>query len=179
MIELPNSALCAQLAYKGRYRVEQVRNGLIIAVREGFNAVVTEGKNKNLNVFFRGTTSFTTWYLGLLNTAPSLDVGDTYAVHAGWTEFTDYTFGGNAYRAVWAPAAASGGAVSNAAPIVFDITASVSTPVAGVCCVGNIAASTAPGNTAGGGTLWGTMEFASDIPVITGDQLKITYGVSA
>lgn len=53
--------------------------------------VTIEGKNKLLNVMFKGDTAVTTWYGGLVSASPTLAEGDTMASHAGWTEPTGYS----------------------------------------------------------------------------------------
>ncbi|MEK6884223.1 MAG: hypothetical protein AABY22_31625, partial [Nanoarchaeota archaeon] len=95
-----------------------------------------------------------------------------YASHAGWTEFTAYT---QATRVAWGPGTAAAQSVTNATPAQFDINASGT--VKGVFIVNN--------NTKGDSTsdavrkLWATALFSADVPVVNGDQLKITYTVSA
>ena len=87
--------------------------------------------------------------------------------HAGWNEFTSYTEGN---RVAWGPGSASSQSVTNSTPATFNINGSGT--VKGVFIVSN--------NTKSGtaGTLWATALFGADVPVTSGDQLKITYTVS-
>ena len=111
--------------------------------------------------------------------------GDTYAQIGGtngWTEFTDYTDAANSNsastRPEWTEGAASGQAVTNGTPVVFDITGSGT--VKGLFLVGGIANAQNKGNHEAGGVLWATALFTTgDVVVNADDQLKVTYTVSA
>lgn len=171
-----------ELMLRGPYRVEHIRDGKVIGVRTGFNAIVNEGKNYALKAAFKnaGTDHITSWCIGLINDGQTLAAADTYASHAGWTEFTAYTVGGATVRGTWGPGDPANQLITNATPITFDITVGASTLIAGICVVGGGSAPTTPGDQAGGGKLWATAEFTTgDIPVIAGDQIKVTYGVTA
>ena len=100
----------------------------------------------------------------------------------GWAEFTDYTDAGNgdsaSTRPEWTEGAASGQAITNASPVIFDITGSGT--VKGLFLVGGIANAHNKSNHEAGGTLWATALFGTgDVPVNASDQLKVTYTVSA
>lgn len=165
-----------QLTPRGRFVVEHWRNGQKIGQYEFPNGITNEGKNKLLDVMFHAATAITTWYVSLIDNSgyTALAAGDTYASHAGWTEFTNYS---QAARPQWTVGAASGQQATNASPDVFDIGGSGT--VKGLAIYGGGSAPSTKGDTAGGGTLWATALFASgDVAVSLGDQLKVTYTVS-
>ena len=81
-------------------------------------------------------------------------------------------------RPEWTEGAASGQAITNASPVVFDITGSGT--VKGLFLVGGIANAQNKGNHEAGGVLWATALFGTgDVAVNADDQLKVTYTVSA
>jgi hypothetical protein len=177
-----------QLQPRGRFVVEHFRNGEKIGQYEFPNGIANEGKNKLLDVMFHGVSAITTWWLGLIDNSgySALAATDTYEnidqAGNGWDEFTDYTDAGNggsaSTRPEWTEGAASGQAITNGSPVVFDITGSGT--VKGLFLVGGIANAQNKGNHEAGGTLWATALFGTgDVPVNAQDQLKVTYTVSA
>lgn len=153
-------------------KVELYRQGELAEIIETFNDITNVGKNYILDVMFNGGTQIAnnSWFIGLISNSSYTGVaaGDTMASHSGWTEFTTYS---QSTRVAWGSGAASGQATTNATAATFDITSSGT--VKGVF-VNSV--STKSGTT---GTLWATALFAADVPVSNGDQLKITYTVSA
>jgi hypothetical protein len=178
-----------QLQPRGRFVVEHFRKGEKIGHYEFPNGIANEGKNKLLDVMFHGVSAITTWWLGLIDNAgySALAATDTYAninqTGNGWDEFTNYTDAGNggsaSTRPEWTEGAASGQAITNGSPVVFDITDSGT--VKGLFLVGGAAnAQNKSDYQASGAVLWATALFNSgDVPVSNGDQLKVTYTVSA
>ena len=176
------------LNLKGRYVVEHWRNGKRFNEYHFQNDVTNEGKNKLLDVMFHGTAQISSWFLGLIDNAgySALAAGDTYddidQAANGWDEFQNYTDAGNGdsatTRPVWTEDAASAQSISNSSVAVFDVTGSGT--VKGLFAVGGIANANLKGNHESGGTLWATALFGSgDVAVLNGDQLKVTYTVSA
>lgn len=176
------------LNLKGRYVVEHWRNGKRFNEYHFQNDVTNEGKNKLLDVMFHGTAQISSWFLGLIDNAgySALAAGDTYddidQAANGWDEFQNYTDAGNGdsatTRSVWTEDAASAQSISNSSVAVFDVTGSGT--VKGLFAVGGIANANLKGNHESGGTLWATALFGSgDVAVLNGDQLKVTYTVSA
>lgn len=158
---------------KGRFRVEhRNKKGELRGIYEFNNDIVNVGKNDILGVYFSGATQTASanWAIGLISNSSysALAAGDTMASHAGWTEFTSYS---QANRVAWGPGSASSQSVTNASPATFDITGSGT--VKGIFVANN--------NTKSGtsGTLWATALFTADVPVTSGDQLKVTYTVNA
>lgn len=179
------NAAASDLQAIGRYIVEHWRDGKRINEYQFNNGIVNEGKNKLLDVMFHGVTQITTWYLGLIDNAnySALDATDTYddidQAGNGWDEFKNYTTGGSGtLRPEWAEDAASGQSITNSTVAVFDITGSGT--VKGLFLSGGIASTNTKGDHTTGGTLWATALFGSgDVAVQNGDQLKVTYTVSA
>lgn len=173
---------------RGRFVVSHYRNGKRINEYVFENAIVNEGKNKLLNVMFSEGTQIATWYIGLIDNAnfSALAADDIYddidQAGNGWDEFQNYTDANNADSAVTRPAwpedAASGQAMTNSTTAIFDITGTAT--VKGVFVVGGTNAQTKGDHTAGtANVLWATALFNSgDTPVLSGDQLKVTYSIT-
>jgi predicted RecA/RadA family phage recombinase len=152
----------------GYFKAEVIRDGEVVDTREGHNTVTTEGQNSILDVMFHSATQITAWFIGLINNTPSptLLSADTLAAHTGWAELvpgTDYT--GN--RLAWNVAAASAGSNTSSSVTTFPILTTQTV-------FGILVASVASGTS---GKLWATGAFDTPIPVVNGDQLKITYQV--
>jgi len=172
---------------KGKFHLEHWRNGKLLSRQEFANGITDEGKKKLLNLYFyyseTGKPDGATYgvYIGLINTGASLASGDTYTSHSGWTEFTNYTVGGNSYRANWAPGAATGTgtiSITNASALTYDITGAGGTIYGIFTCSGIITEIRAQGNTTAGNKLWATGALAAELAVVSGDQLKLTYTVT-
>ncbi len=157
---------------RGRFRFKHLRNGLIIGEYDFPNDITNEGKNLIFDIMFNGTTQIAnnSWFLGLisLTSYSALAATDVMNSHAGWTEFTGYS---QSTRVAWGSAAASAQSVTGTAPATFDINASGT--VKGMFLTSN---STKSGTS---GKLWATGLFSADVPVVSGDQIKGTYTVSA
>jgi hypothetical protein len=177
-----------QLEPRGRFVVEHFRKGVKIGEYEFPNGITNEGKNKLLGVMFHGVSAITTWWIGMIDNTgyTALAAGDTYAQingSNGWDEFTDYTDPANSdsgtTRPEWTEGAAASQAITNASPVVFDITDSGT--VKGLFLVGGAAnAQNKDDHEAAGAVLWATALFnTGDVAVNADDQLKVTYTVSA
>lgn len=174
---------------RGFFAVEHWRNGLLIGTYRFKNGITNEGKDSIFDVYFDSGTQITTWYMLLIDNAnfTALAAADTYdnidQAGNGWDEYKDYTDPGNGdsttTRPVWNPDPASGQSISNGTQTVFDITGTSDT-VKGLAIVGGGVASNTKGDHASDGTLWATALFdQGDTAVVNGDQLKVTYTVSA
>jgi hypothetical protein len=173
---------------KGTFTIEHWRDGTLCDIYRINNGVVNEGKNKILDVMFHGTSAITAWYIGLIDLTgyTALASDDTYddidQAGNGWDEFTDYTDANNGdsatTRPAWPEGAASGQSITNSTPAIYDITSSGT--VKGVFVVGGGSTPENKGDHAPGSTLWATALFTSgDVTVANGDQLKVTYTVTA
>jgi hypothetical protein len=178
----------ATIQLHDEFCVEHWRDGKLLCSYRFPNGVTNEGKNKLLDVMFHGVSAITTWWLGLIDNSgyTALAAGDTYAEindANGWDEFTDYTDAGNGDSATtrpeWDEGAASSQAITNASPIVFDITDSGT--VKGVFLVGGAAnAQNKDDYEASGAVLFCTALFGTgDVVVNSGDQLKVTFTATA
>lgn len=168
----PSPGFAQMLKFTGRFEIDHFRKGKFFDHYTIFNDIVNEGKNYLFDVMFNtGTqTGNTSWFIGLisLTSFSALAATDTMSSHSGWTEFTSYS---QANRVAWGSGAAASQSVTNATPATFDMTASGT--VKGIFITTN--------NTKGGtsGKLWSTALFSADVPVVNGDQLKITYTLNA
>ena len=161
------------MALKGRFQVEhRDKDGKLLNVYDVPNGIVNEGKNHILDVAFNDGTAIAnnSWFLGLIDLSgfTTLADADTMSSHGGWNEFTTYSEG---TRVAWGSDAASSQSTTNSTPATFNITGSAT--VRGIFVVSN---STKSGSS---GILWATALFSADVPVSNGDQLRITYTVSA
>lgn len=172
----------------GRYVVEHWRDGERINEYHFPNGIVNEGKNHLLDVHFHATAAMATWYMGLIDDLnySALDATDLYddidQAGNGWDEFALYTDPGNGDSAVtrpsWDEAAASAQSITNNTVTVFDITGSGTVKGLFLCAGTN--ANTKGDHTAGTAhKLWATALFSGDVAVLSADQLKVTYTVSA
>jgi len=184
----------AQLPLGGRLVVEHLRDGQVIGEYDFPNDIVTEGKTFLLDVMFHGTSAASTWYIGLVDNASfgayvtTVDEYDWIGQYTtidnpnNWMEFTSYTDGNNSdnttTRPEWPEDAASAASITNSSVAIFNITGSGT--VKGIFVVGLGAAAMTKDDHGADGILWATANFGSgDVAVQSGDQLKVTYTVSA
>ena len=138
------------------------------------NLVVNEGLQDMNDKYFKASGYSAAWYLGLVNgpgSGTSFAAGDTLAIHAGWTENTNYT--GNRKAVTFGtPTLADPSVISNSAsPSVFAITSSGGT-VAGAF-LANV-------DTGTSGILFSEGDFTGgDKIVASGDTLNVTYTFNA
>lgn len=177
--------LDSDIRLTGQLVVQHFRGGKRINEYHLANGIVNEGKNRLLNVMFHEGTQISTWYLGLIDNSgySALADDDTYddvdQAGNGWDEFKNYTTGGSGTnRPEWQEDAASGQAITNSTVAIYDITGSGT--VKGLFLCGGGATCNTKGDHDPAGTLWATALFGSgDVAVQNGDQLKVTYTVSA
>jgi hypothetical protein len=171
---------------RGRFDVEHIRNGKVIGKYTIPNTITNEGKNKLFDVMFHGVAAIATWYVGLVDgiEAHVLAAGDTHAginTTNGWTEFTDYEREDNnaLLRVEWPEGDAASQTITNATPMIFDIVTVTAHAVYGLFVAGGTGANTKADATAAA-TLWAAAAFTSgEVSVSVGDQLKVTYTVTA
>jgi hypothetical protein len=159
-----------KVSLRGRFQIEHVRDGQVIAKIDQPNGIVDAGLNKILDVMFHGVTPIGTWYIGLINNASysALAAADTMASHAGWIEAVGYDEG---TRLDWSEGAAAAKSITNATALTFTMNASLT--------IKGIFVSSASDKSGTTGTLWSTAAFGSTVTVVSGDLLKITYTVTA
>lgn len=168
-----NRGAADKLPLQGRFQVEHVdKDGNLKGTYDFPNDIVNQGKNDLFDIMFSDGTQVanSSWFIGLISNSgfTALAAADTMASHGGWTEFTGYT---QATRVLWGAGEPASQSITNASPATFDINASGT--VKGIFVVTN---STKGGTT---GRLWATALFSADVPVANGDQLRVTYTVSA
>lgn len=164
------AALNEELLPRGRFHYEVIRNGNVVASGEMQNAIVTQGKNSLLDVYFRNQTQLPNWYFGLVDNSgwTAFASGDTASSHAGWTEFVTYSEG---TRQAWSPGAASSASITNGTVATFSITGTAT--LKGAFIISN---STKSGTS---GTLWSEAAFSGGtVAVVNGDELRLTYTLS-
>ncbi len=191
LVRAPKS-LSDNVSPKGRFTVEHWRGGVKIADYEFPNFITNEGRTLLLNLMFAHTgTQITSWYMGLVDTVSfsTYNQTDSYAQIGGtngWKENTAYTDDQNSGNANTRPAWGAGAAtvntnvaqVTNATTAVFDITSSG--VIAGLFICGGITACQTKSDHTTGGTLWSAAAFTSgNVTVQNGDQVKVTYTVTA
>lgn len=158
-----------KIQLEGHFTVEHFREGKKIGEYHLQNGITDIGQNTLLDIMFETTAKISNWYIGLIQDGgyTGLSDSDTMSSHSGWTEFTGYD---ESNRVLWDTDAATGGAISNSTTVDFSIN--TGDTLKGVFCVSD--------NTKSGtsGILWATALFTSDIPVLNGDTLKITYTTS-
>lgn len=162
----------AKAGLEGRWQAEHLRDGKVLNKYDFPNDITNQGKNSLFEVYFHDGTQIasSSWFIGLISNSgySALAAGDTMSSHSGWTEATGYT---QSTRVAWGPGAAASQSITNASPATFDMNATAT--IKGIFVVSN---STKGGTT---GTLWSTALFSADVPVANGDQLRVTYTVSA
>lgn len=154
--------------FRNPFFARLIRDGRVIQRVRGYNGVVTVGKNHMLDVTFGAATPVTQidpWYIGLISNSPtpSLAEADTLASHAGWSEFSSYSGG----RKEWSDGDAASKNKNSSAVSTFSITGSGSIYGLFVCGASSGTSS----------VLWATGAFSSVLSVISGDEIRVTYGI--
>jgi len=177
------------LRFQGIFSIEHWRDGECINVYPlNLNGITDQGKKEILEQYFYfpktgrpiDDTTYSC-YIGLINTGATLNSADTYTTHTGWTEYANYTVGGSSYRGKWTTSAATGTgtiSITNPTPITYDITGAGGTVYGIFVCTGTTTQIRAINDVTAGNELWATGAFTAEIPVVSGDQLKITYTVN-
>jgi len=159
----------SKLKMRGKFHVDHIRNGKVIARYDFPNGIVDEGLDHILETEFHEGTPVTTWYIGLVDNDGWTEFADADVMnsHSGWTEAEDYD---EATRGEWTVGAAAARAITNAVTVDFTIDATVT--IKGIF----ITSSSTKGGTAG--VLWSTGAFGATVPLNDNDVLKVTYTVS-
>lgn len=141
------------------------------------NLVVSAGKQLAFDTLLRGSAySVTGPFIGLISGTPTPAYADTMAIHAGWTEFTNYTVGGSAVRGTASFAAstsATNTTTSTATAITYTITGAGGS-VGGCFLVLGTGAVNTQGSTAG--TLYSAGAFNTGTKTVSAtDTITVTY----
>ena len=159
----------------GVFRAECIdKDGNLKWVAESHNLVVNQGLQDMNTQYFKGVTYSASFFLGLI-TGPAgsttFVAGDTLAIHAGWTEYTDYSGSRKAVTFGTASTADPSVISNTASPASFAITG------AGGIVAGAFLCTVASGTS---GVLFSESDFQSpgDRTVVSGDTLNVTYTFS-
>lgn len=168
-----NRGVEENFSMSGRFPVvEHWRDGKLLNTYSFPNAITNVGKDYLFNAGFNSGTvvSQSAWCIGLVDNTSfsSFSTGDTMASHGTWIEFTGYS---QSTRVAWGQTTSTSQTVTNGTPATFDITATGNLQGIFVTSV-----STKGGTT---GILWTEGSFPSVVPVVSGDQIKVTYALSA
>ncbi len=154
----------------GKFQVEHRDiDGNLKGIYDIPNGIVDEGLTDLLDVYFHVGSVTTAWFLGLVDNSgfSAFAAGDVMNSHSGWNEFTTYN---EATRIAWPEDQPAARAITNTTSADFTITGTGT--IKGIFVVSE---NTKSGTT---GILWATAAFASNVAVVNGDSLKITYTVS-
>jgi len=138
------------------------------------NLVVNEGLQDMNTQYFKGAVYTAAFYLGLVlgpGSATVYAAVDTLTLHAGWTEFTNYSGSRKAITFGTATSADPSVISNSAAPSSFSISG------AGGVVAGAFLCTVASGSA---GILFSEADFQSpgDRTVVSGDTLNVTYTFS-
>lgn len=173
LIAHPNARTIKALC-RTQWLLEHIRNGKVIDQEVVRNIVTTEGLNNLIDVYFKAGTQIASWYVALFESDYTPLATDTYAA-PGWTETTAYD---ELTRPQWVGGTVSAGSCDNSASKA-TFTFNASKTIYGGALVGGGSNPTQKGNTAGGGTLYCGVRFATSKGVVATDVLKITATVTA
>ena len=160
----------AKSSFSGHYQLELRRVDGTVEFFEDDNLIVDEGLNSILNTELGGATAKPTWYLGVFegNYTPLAAV-TAATITAASTESTAYAA---ATRVEWVEVASTAKSITNSASrasFVFNATKTIY----GAFLVSESAKSAVTG------TLFSALRFANAKAVESGDELLITYTVTA
>lgn len=160
----------SEMKKHGTYHAVLKRDGKVIDEWDYDNLVVNQGLNYDLSVALGGGGQITQWYLGIFqgNYNPvASDTAANWATNA--TECSSYT---SPTRPAFTPGAAAGQSITNSLnPATFTFNNGVT--VYGTALVSS---NTIAGT---GGTLFSEALFGAAKAVVSGDQLLVTYTLSA
>lgn len=160
----------SNLAMSGKYIVQHIRGGQVIDEFEADNIVVDQGLDYALNAGFGQTSAIASWYAGLFegNYTPTSSVVASTITGLS-TECTAYA---SATRPVWTVVASTAKKLTNSASrasFVFNATKTIYGAFL-------VSSSTKSGTT---GTLFSAARFTTAKSVDSGDELLVTYELTA
>ncbi len=160
-----------RLKVSGRWNILHKRNGNVLKDLVIHNAVVTEGLNYILGACFKGLTPSTTWYAGMIDNAgySATPATDTLTSHPGWDEFSTYD---QSTRIEWTAGSVASGVLTNSAAMTFTFAGSGTVKGLFMCDL-------ATKDVGSGGILLSTGLFTDALPVVDGDDLDVTYTLTA
>lgn len=160
----------SDLVVGGVFTYQHFREGVLIDEWSDPNLVTNEGLNSLLGIMFHADTQLTSWYVGLFEGNYTPVATDTAAnIASNATETTAYT---GTTRPAYTVAAASGQSVTNAASTANFTFNATKTIYGGFVISDN----TKSGTT---GKLFCASRFTTSRAVVSGDQMLVTYALSA
>lgn len=166
-----------EMSGKFQYQLFDALGNPLTAELTAPNGITTLAKSALFNAFFKNGTRWTNWYVGLMDAFTYVTIlpTDSMVSHSGWTEFLPYVTFDDIYgpRIAWGQGTASGGQITNSAQIVFKFTNNGS--VIGIF----VSTDQVKEHWEPTGMLWSTALFAAPLSVADGDQLRVTYTISA
>jgi len=160
-----NDLVCA-----GRYECELRRVDGTVERFTADNLITNEGLNSILNVQFNGAAQITTWYMGVFSGNYTPVAGVTAAtITSASTESTIYA---SATRPEFVEAASTAQSITNSANRASFVFNAGGTIYGAFLVSSNTKSGT-------GGTLFSAARFGSAKTVSSGDELLLTYTVSA
>lgn len=139
------------------------KNGTLKWEENVENLVTTVGKTDIIDKYLKGSSYTGAFFLGL-KSAGAVNVADTLASHAGWTEVTPYV--GNRPAITWGTTVTGS---NTASAVVISINATVTVAGAFVATV----------NTGTAGVLYSVSDFAAPRSMDSGDTLNVTPTLAA
>lgn len=160
----------ANIQTKGQYHCQIIRDGKVIDDWTEDNLVVNEGLNSMLNVMFNGAAQITTWYVGVFegNYTPVATV-TAATIAASATESTAYT---SSTRPEYVEATSAAQSTTNSASRASFVFNASKTIYGAFLISSNTKSGTS-------GTLFSAARFSTSRAVVSGDELLVTYTVTA
>lgn len=159
---------------KSIWEVEHWRDGKLLNKTIDENIVTEEGLDALLSIMFKSGTQITAWYCAIFDDDYTVLPGDDYAA-PGYSESSDYT---EANRPGWTGGAVASQSVDNSASKA-TFTMNTTTSIYGGSLVGGGTGADTKGDTAGGGTLYCSAQFAAQKDVVNTDVLKVTVTLTS
>lgn len=156
-----------QLTPGFNWKVELIKDGVVVDVTDDHNIMPTEGMNHLLSVLLKSGAQIGNWYVGIYNANYTPVLGDTAATFPGTaTENVAYT---SATRPAFTAGTVSAGAVDNTAAVA-EFTSNANATVYG----GFIVSSAVKGGTTG--VLLSAVKFSTSKNFEAGSILRVTAG---
>jgi hypothetical protein len=155
------------------YTIKHMREGVCISEEHKENIIPTEGLNYILSSSLVGGQGYSAWYVGLYEGDFTPTLGTTMAaLPAAAVETTAYT---SSTRPAWVPDALANGGIMNTSSVA-NFTMNHSVGVTKLVYGGFMA--TTPTKSGVTGPLLSVVRFDSPKPLVNGDVLHITAGIS-
>lgn len=167
------------LGISGEFRIEQVRRGEVIKTLLARNKITQQAKLDMLNQFFKGTSSFSQFYVGLvLGTTADYGSNAPSLATLGGAEMPEYSGNRPAITFAAASVVDSNAIIQNTTSnyVTFTVGADVVDAIINGIFIASTAAKTTPTK------IWCTAAFGGDstpetLTINTGDVIRVRYTV--